>query len=88
MNVALHSTLTVTPFAGFLTSVTFYQVLPVGDGGGGRSEGGKGSALPPTAVAVMSGPLWHLGSGGTVFGQLPQWQGHWANYLMLQPLPT
>ena len=22
------------------------------------------------------------------FWQLPQWQGHWANYLMLQPPPN
>ena len=28
-------------------------------------------ALPPTAVAVMSGPLWHLGSGGTVLAAPP-----------------
>ena len=74
MNVALHSTLDCNSLCRLSDPVTFYQVLPVGDGGG-RSEGGKGSGFASNSSGcdvwspVASGQWWHC------FGSSPSGRG-------------
>lgn len=75
---------TVTTFRRLFDLVTFYQVLPVGDGGR-RLEGEEGSGFASNSSGRDVCGIWAVVAP---FRQLPQWQGHRANYLMLQPPPN